>query len=76
MSIISDQTQACFEKFKLKYDNLENIKTDCVNAVVFNSHEIKQLKFFLGYPVVTSKPINCEIASMHAQVYQKFFLFV
>ena len=41
MSIISDRIQACFEKFKLKYDNLENIKTDCVNTVVFNLHEIK-----------------------------------
>ena len=27
----------CFiRKFKLKYDNLENIKTDRVNTVVFN----------------------------------------
>ena len=33
-------------KFKLKYDDLKNIKTDCVNTVVFNSHQIKQLKFF------------------------------
>ena len=37
----------CFiPKFKLKYDNIENIKTDRVNTVVFNLHEIKQLKFF------------------------------
>ena len=37
----------CFiPKFKLKYDNLENIKTDRVNAVVFNLHQIKQSKFF------------------------------
>ena len=42
----------CFiPKFKLKYDNLENIKTDGVNTVVFNLHEIKQLKIFLGHPV-------------------------
>ena len=42
----------CFiPKFKLKYDDLENIKTDRVNTVVFNSHHIKQSKFFLGYPV-------------------------
>ena len=42
----------CFiPKFKLKYDDLENIKTDRVNTVVFNLHEIKQLKFFLGNPV-------------------------
>ena len=32
-------------KFKLEYDDLENIKTDCVNTVVFNFHQIKRLKF-------------------------------
>ena len=37
-------------KFKLEYDNLENIKTDCVNIVVFNFHQIKRLKFFFGSP--------------------------
>ena len=32
----------CFiPKFKLKYDDLKNIKTDCVNTVVFNLHQIK-----------------------------------
>ena len=37
----------CFiPKFKLEYDNLENIKTDPVNTVVFNLHQIKRLKFF------------------------------
>ena len=37
----------CFiPKFKLKYDDLENIITDRVNTVVFSLHEIKQLKFF------------------------------
>ena len=37
----------CFiPKFKLVYDNLENIKTDSVNAVVFNLHKIKRLKLF------------------------------
>ena len=42
----------CFiPKFKLEYDDLENIKTDRVNAVVFNLHQIKRLKFFLGHPV-------------------------
>ena len=35
----------------LEYDHLENIKTDCVNTVVFNLHQIKHLKFFLGHPV-------------------------
>ena len=36
--------------FKLEYDNLENIKTDCVNVVVFNLHQIKRLKFLFGTP--------------------------
>ena len=41
----------CFiPKFKLKYDDLENLKIDCVNTVVFNLHQIKQ-SFFLGHPV-------------------------
>ena len=35
-------------KFKMEYDNLENMKTDCVNTVVSNLHQIKRLKFFLG----------------------------
>ena len=38
-------------KFKLEYDDLENIKTDRVNAFVFNLHQIKRLKFF-GTPVI------------------------
>ena len=43
----------CFiPKFKLKYGNLENIKTDCVDTVIFNLHQIKQSKFFLGHPVL------------------------
>ena len=47
----------CFiPKFKLKYDDLENIKTDRVNTVVFNLHEIKQLKYFGGYPVFCNSP--------------------
>ena len=35
-------------KIKLEYDDLENIKTDRVNTVVFNLHEITQVKVFLG----------------------------
>ena len=43
----------CFiPKFKLKYDDLENIKTDRVNTVVFDLHQIKQSKFFGGHSVV------------------------
>ena len=30
----------------LEYEVLENIKTDCVNIVVFNMLEVKQSKFF------------------------------
>ena len=37
----------CFiPKFKVEYDDLENITTDRINAVVFNLHQIKRLKFF------------------------------
>ena len=36
----------CFSlKFKLKYDNLENIKADRVNRVVFNLYQISQSYF-------------------------------
>ena len=46
----------CFiPKFKLECDDLENIRTDRVNAVVFKLHQIKRLKFFLGHPVNTYK---------------------
>ena len=42
----------CFvPKFKFKYDNLESIKIDRENTVVFNLLQIKQSKFFLGHPV-------------------------
>ena len=42
----------CFvPKFKLKYDNLENIQTDRVNTVVFNLLQIKHSKFFSGHSV-------------------------
>ena len=56
----------CFiPKFKLEYDNLENIKTDSVNAVVFNLHQIKHLKlFFLGNPV----SVNMHILLLHTTI--------
>ena len=42
----------CFiPNFKLKYDDLENIKTDRVSTVVFNLLQIKQSKFFGEHPV-------------------------
>ena len=37
-------------KFKLKYDDLENIKTDRVNTVVFTLLQIRQSKFLFGTP--------------------------
>ena len=41
----------CFiPKFKLKYDDLENIKIDLVNTVVFNLLQIKQSTFVFGTP--------------------------
>ena len=41
----------CFiPKFKLKYNSSESIKTDRVDTVVFNLHQIKQL-IFLGHPL-------------------------
>ena len=44
----------CFiSNFKLKYEESENIKADRVNAVVFNSHQIKQGDLLLGHPVGT-----------------------
>ena len=45
----------CFiPKFKLKYDDSKNIKTDRVNTVVFNLNQIKQFQLFLGHPVIYS----------------------
>ena len=32
--------------FKMKYEDSEDIKTNRVNAVVFNLHQIKQMNFF------------------------------
>ena len=40
----------CFiPNFKLKYEDSENIKADCVNAVIFNLQQIKRRAFFLGH---------------------------
>ena len=36
----------CFiPNFKLKYEDSENLKADCVNTVVFNLHQIKRQAF-------------------------------
>ena len=37
-----------FPKVNLKYDDLENIKTDHVDTVVLSLHQIEQSKLFLG----------------------------
>ena len=46
----------CFTpNFKLKYEDSENMKADCLSTVVFNLHQIKRracVSFFLGHPVV------------------------
>ena len=43
----------CFiPKFKLKYKDPDNIKTNYVNTVVFNLRQIKRRTSFLGHPVV------------------------
>ena len=39
--------------FKWNHEDLENIKTDHVSTVVFNSHKIKRRAFFMGLPVHT-----------------------
>ena len=49
----------CFmPKFKLEYDDLENVKTDHLTAVILNLHQIKRLKFFWGHPVLLPKRIH------------------
>ena len=54
-SAICQSILDCFiPKFKLKYDDSKNIKADRVNTFVFNLHQIKQLKSFLGHPVVSN----------------------
>ena len=41
----------CFiPNFKVKHQDLENIKTDCVYTVAFNLHQIKRPAFFMGHP--------------------------
>ena len=43
----------CFiPNFRLKHEDLENIKIDLVSTVVFNLHKIKRRAFFMGHPVV------------------------
>ena len=51
--------------FKLKYDDLENIKTDCFNTAVFNLHEIKQLKFFWDTRYTQKKYLMLSVCRDH-----------
>ena len=49
----------CFiPNFKLKYENLENIKTDVANTVIFNFHQIKQKNFFGTIGTIKIMPIT------------------
>ena len=42
----------CFiPHFKLKCEDLENIKTNRVTTLAFNLHQIKPRAFFMGHPV-------------------------
>ena len=42
----------CFiRNSQLNYEDSDNIKADCVNTVIFNSHQIKLRAFILGHPV-------------------------
>ena len=53
-SMVNSQTILdCFvPNFKLKYENSENIKTDCVNTIVFNLVWIKSNRgTFSGHPM-------------------------
>ena len=52
----------CFiPKFKLKYDDLENINTELVNTVVFNLHQIKRFKFFGRHPVLGQLTVDKKV---------------
>ena len=60
----------CFiRKFKLEYEDLEKIKTDRVHAVVFNLHQIKRLKSFLGHPVQMAQVMNPRYTFLHNPPY-------
>ena len=58
LSELSTDFGLFYTKIKLKYDDLENIKTDHGNTVVFNLHEIKQLTLFLGHPVLNNPSLK------------------
>ena len=41
-----------------KYEDTGNIKTECVDTVVFNLDQIKQERTFLGHPVHDLRPLS------------------
>ena len=47
--------------FKLKYEDLENIKTDRVATLAFNLHQIKRRAFFMGHPVLERFEIGLKL---------------
>ena len=57
-----EQILDCFiPNFKLKYEDLENIKTHHVDIVVFKLHQIKQRKFFRDTLVLPTEERSSEI---------------
>ena len=71
---LSPDFELFIPKFRLKYDNLENVETDHVNTVIFNLHEINQLKFFWDtrYTVYT---IHYTLYTIHYTLYTIKWLF-
>ena len=67
----------CFTpNFKLKYEDSENIKTDRLNAVVFNLHQNKQRKsFFLDTWYHNEKFKNLKLWISEISVKSIFFEF-
>ena len=58
-SVIFQPILNCFvPNFKLKYEDSEDIKTDSVNRVVLNLHQIKRRAFFLGHALDLGLGLN------------------
>ena len=59
----------CFiPNFTLKYEDLENIKVDRLNAIVFSLYQIKHRAFFLEHPVTTNMKIAVGSEIVHQLV--------
>ena len=50
--------------FKLKNEDSENIKADCVDTVVLNLHHVNHWELFLGHPVLFQIFLLCPDISM------------